>query len=48
MNWTKTFDFKVICGMVLLAIVLGALNNLRVFEEQRVKWFGGPVVEAEM
>lgn len=30
----------VLLGMLLLAAVLGVLNNLRVFEEQRVPWFG--------
>lgn len=41
------FDLRVLAALVALAVVLGVLNNLRVFEEQRVKWFGGPVVEAE-
>ncbi len=34
--------------MVALAIVLGVLNNLRVEDEQKVQWFGGPVVSAEL
>ena len=41
------FDFRVVLGIVVLAVALGILNNLRVYEEQRVKWFGGPVVAAE-
>ena len=41
------FDLRVVAALVVLAVVLGVLNNLRVFDEQRVKWFGGPVVEAE-
>ena len=30
------FDVRVVIGIVLLAVVLGVLNNLRVYEEQRV------------
>ena len=41
------FDVRVVIGIVLLAVVLGVLNNLRVYEEQRVNWFGGPVIAAE-
>ena len=41
------FDVRVVLAIVLLAVVLGVLNNLRVYEEQRVNWFGGPVVAAE-
>ena len=41
------FDVRVVLGIVLLAVGLGVLNNLRVYDEQRVKWFGGPVIEAE-
>ena len=43
----RGFDLRVLAALVVLAVVLGVLNNLRVFEEQRVKWFGGPVIEAE-
>ena len=41
------FDLRVVLAIVLLSVVLGVLNNLRVYEEQRVNWFGGPVVAAE-
>ena len=41
------FDIRVVMGIVALAVVLGVLNNFRVYEEQRVKWFGGPVVSDE-
>ena len=44
----RTLNWFVLFGIVALAFVLGILNNLRVYEEQRVKWFGGPVVETEM
>ena len=39
--WWK-FDFGVLALIVVLAVVLGALNNLRVAEERRVKWFDAP------
>ena len=41
------FDIRVVLGIFTLAVVLGVLNNFRVYEEQRVKWFGGPVVADE-
>ncbi len=34
------WNWWVLAAIVLGAIVLGALNNLRVYEEQRVPWFG--------
>lgn len=43
---TRHFNISVLAGIVALAIVLGILNNLRVDEEKRVHWFGGPVVAA--
>ena len=43
----KHFNWLVVAGIVALAILLGVFNNLRVYEEQRVNWFGGPVVAAE-
>ena len=46
MDLRKHFDFWVILGIVSLAVVLGILNNMRVYDEQRVNWFGGPVVSA--
>lgn len=41
------FNWWVLAGIVVAAIALGICNNLRVYEEQRVNWFGGPVVAAE-
>ena len=38
-------NFWVIAGMMFFALMLGILNNLRVFEEQRVPWFGGVAEE---
>ena len=43
----RLFNWWVVAGIVVLAILLGILNNLRVYEEQRVTWFGGPVVATE-
>ena len=40
--WWK-FDFAVLAFIVALAVILGVLNNLRVADERRVKWFGAPV-----
>lgn len=34
------YDLWVILGIFLLAVVLGVLNNFRVYEEQRVNLFG--------
>ena len=44
----QRFDWRVVAAMVALAFLLGVLNNLRVEDEQKVQWFGGPVVSAEM
>lgn len=37
------WNIWVLIGLVLAAIVLGMLNNFRVYEEQRVPWFGSGV-----
>ena len=31
--------------LVLAAVVLGVLNNFRVYEERRVAWFGGAATD---
>ena len=49
-NWPKIishFNWVVLAALVVLSGVLGILNNLRVHEERKVKWFGGPVVSAD-
>ena len=44
----RSYDLRVMAGLVLAAVVLGALNNMRVYEEQRVPWLGIDAgVEAE-
>lgn len=40
LRWIAGFNFWVVAGIVLLGAVLGVLNNLRVYEEQRVEIFG--------
>jgi hypothetical protein len=46
-NIFKHFNLAVLAGMLLLAVILGVLNNLRVDEDCRVHWLGGPVVSSE-
>ena len=41
-GWRMRFNLVVLAAMVLLSILLGALNNLRVDEEKSVDWFGAP------
>ena len=38
----RQFDFIVVAVIVLLAVLLGVLNNLRVADERKAKWFGAP------
>lgn len=38
----RHFDFVVVACILALAILLGALNNLRVAGERKVKWFDAP------
>ena len=50
-NWLTrqlaNYNWYVLAGIVVLSVILGIVNNMRVYEEQRVNWFGGPVVSAE-
>lgn len=39
------WNLWVLIGLVLGAVVLGVLNNFRVYEEQRVPWLGRPVLD---
>lgn len=41
-SWLRRCDVNVwvVLAILLLSAVLGVLNNLRVFEEQRVPWPG--------
>ena len=39
------WNLWILIGLVLGAIILGVLNNFRVYEEQRVPWFGSRTAE---
>lgn len=39
-------NFRVLIGVVVLALALGVINNFRVAQEKRVTWFGGQPVFA--
>ena len=43
----RGYNLAVLIGMLLLAAILGALNNLRVDDDRKVHWFGGPMVPSE-
>lgn len=38
-NTWRRFNFAVVACILALAALLGVLNNLRVAEERKVKWF---------
>ena len=38
----REFDLVVLACILVLAVLLGVLNNLRVADERKVKWFGAP------
>lgn len=44
---TRSFNVRVLLAMVVLSILLGVLNNIRVYEEQRVPWLGNFGVETK-
>ena len=43
----KFFDLAVVACIIALAVLLGILNNLRVSDERKVKWFGAPADRAD-
>ena len=43
----RHFNLAVLLGIAAASLLLGILNNLRVDEERRVNWFGGPVVSSD-
>jgi len=45
MPW-RHFDVAVVACIIALAVILGILNNLRVADERRVKWFDAPADSA--
>ena len=42
MKMKLQFNFFVLAGILALAVLLGVLNNLRVSDERKAKWFGVP------
>ena len=43
----REFDLVVLACILVLAVLLGVLNNLRVADERKVKWFGAPADRAD-
>lgn len=48
-SWLRKLDCNVwvILALLLLSVVLGVLNNFRVYEEQRVPWPGEDRLDIE-
>ena len=44
----RTYDLAVVASILALAILLGVLNNLRVADERKVKWFESPAVRTDL
>ena len=44
----KHFDLAVVAYIIVLAVLLGVLNNLCVADERKVKWFGAPVDKGDL
>ena len=42
----RAYNLAVLAGILALAVLLGVLNNLRVADERKVKWFGAPAARA--
>lgn len=42
--WIRSYNYFVLAIFILLAVILGVLNNLRLGteDERRVPWFGSP------
>ena len=40
----RAYNLAVLAGILALAVLLGILNNLRVADERKVKWFETPEV----
>ena len=43
----RAYNLAVLASILALAILLGVLNNLRVADERKVKWFGAPADRAD-
>ena len=43
----RAYNLAVLAGILALAVLLGILNNLRVADERKVKWFEAPDIQAD-
>ena len=43
----RWFNIVVVACILALSVLLGVLNNLRVADERKVKWFGAPADRAD-
>ena len=43
----RAYNLDVLAGILALAVLLGILNNLRVADERKVKWFEAPDIQAD-
>ena len=43
----RWFNIAVVACILALSVLLGVLNNLRVADERKVKWFGAPADRAD-
>ena len=43
----RAYNLAVLAGILALAVLLGILNNLRVADERKVKWFETPEVQSD-
>ena len=43
----RAYNLAVLASIVALAVLLGVLNNLRVADERKVKWFEAPEAKTD-
>ena len=43
----RAYNLVVLASILALAVLLGVLNNLRVADERKVKWFEAPEVRTD-
>ena len=43
----RAYNLAVLASILALAVLLGVLNNLRVADERKVKWFEAPEVRTD-
>ena len=47
-KFLRGLDWRVLFAVPVLSVLLGVLNNLRVSEDQRVRWSGEPIQDAAL